>query len=77
VSGLHPHRFRNTFTKRLLSQGVPIEDVAKFMGHRSIEVTQRHYNAWIDERELAARDRVRAAQQKMLAAHSGLTLVGS
>jgi integrase len=41
VSGLHPHRFRNTFTKRLLSQGVPIEDVAKFMGHRSIEVTQR------------------------------------
>jgi integrase/recombinase XerD len=47
----HIHQFRHTFAKRLLQKGVPIEMVSQMLGHASIEVTQRHYNKWVAERQ--------------------------
>ena len=47
----HIHQFRHTFAKRLLLKGVPIEMVSQMLGHASIEVTQRHYNKWVAERQ--------------------------
>ena len=40
----HSHRFRDTFAVEYLKTGMSIESVSKLLGHKSIEVTQRHYN---------------------------------
>jgi integrase/recombinase XerD len=52
----HVHNLRHLFGLRLADQGVPIQDIAKFMGHTSIEVTkiylekpQSHYSNLIDQ----------------------------
>jgi hypothetical protein len=47
----HIHQFRHTFAKRLLLEGASLEHVSQLLGHASIEVTQRHYNKWILERQ--------------------------
>ncbi|MDP4085784.1 MAG: tyrosine-type recombinase/integrase [Bacillota bacterium] len=56
ASKAHVHNLRHLFGLRLASQGVPITDIAKFMGHTSIEVTkiylekpQSHYANLIDQ----------------------------
>jgi len=36
----HVHNLRHLFGLRLAEQGVPIQDIAKYMGHTSIEVTK-------------------------------------
>lgn len=36
----HVHNFRHLFGLRLADQGVPIQDIAKYMGHSSIEITR-------------------------------------
>ncbi|MBO1005769.1 tyrosine-type recombinase/integrase [Pseudogracilibacillus auburnensis] len=53
---VHAHNLRHLFGLRLAARGVPIEDIAKFMGHTSIEVTkiylekpQSHYANLIDQ----------------------------
>lgn len=50
------HNLRHLFGIRLAEKGVPIQDIAKFMGHTSIEVTkiylekpQSHYANLIDQ----------------------------
>lgn len=55
-SKAHAHNLRHLFGLRLAAKGVPIEDIAKFMGHTSIEVTkiylekpQSHYASLIDQ----------------------------
>lgn len=55
-SKAHAHNLRHLFGLRLALRGVPIEDIAKFMGHTSIEVTkiylekpQSHYANLIDQ----------------------------
>lgn len=52
----HVHNLRHLFGLRLAAKGVPIQDIAKFMGHTSIEVTkiylekpQSHYSNLIDQ----------------------------
>jgi integrase/recombinase XerD len=47
----HVHQFRHTFAKRLLLCKTPMETVSQLLGHRKIEVTQRHYNKWGAERQ--------------------------
>jgi integrase/recombinase XerD len=47
----HIHQFRHTFAKRLLLEGASLEYVSQLLGHASIEVTQRHYNKWVRERQ--------------------------
>lgn len=39
VSGVHPHRFRRTIAKDLLSRGMPIEQVKEFLGHEKLDTT--------------------------------------
>jgi integrase/recombinase XerD len=38
------HRFRDTFAVELLLAGVPIERVAILLGHKSVRITEKHYN---------------------------------
>lgn len=47
----HPHQFRHTFAKRLLLHHVPVGTVATILGHRKVEITERHYSSWIPERQ--------------------------
>lgn len=38
---------RHRFAAELLKTGVPLEDVSKLLGHRSVAVTEKHYSAWV------------------------------
>jgi integrase/recombinase XerD len=56
ISKAHVHNLRHLFGLRLAAQGVAIQDIAKYMGHTSIEVTkiylekpQSHYVNLIDQ----------------------------
>jgi integrase len=56
TEGFTPHSLRHVFVSALLARGVPITDVAEWLGHRSIEVTYRIYghlvpSAWGRARE--------------------------
>lgn len=55
-SKAHVHNLRHLFGLRLADKGVPIQDIAKYMGHTSIEVTkiylekpQSYYSNLIDQ----------------------------
>jgi integrase len=43
--------FRDTFAVGLLLAGVPIEQVSKLLGHKSIKVTEKHYSPWVMARQ--------------------------
>lgn len=47
----HSHQLRDTFAVELLLQRVPLEAVAKALGHTSIKTTERYYAPWIKERQ--------------------------
>lgn len=47
----HPHQLRDTFAVGLLEKGVPLEEVSKLLGHRSIRVTEKHYAKWVKTRQ--------------------------
>jgi integrase/recombinase XerD len=47
----HSHRFRDTFSVRLLTAGVSLESVSQLLGHNSIATTQKHYSPWIKSRQ--------------------------
>ena len=51
VAGGHSHRFRHTFAVENLAAGMKLEEVSRLLGHRSTAVTERHYSAWIPERQ--------------------------
>lgn len=46
-----PHRFRDTFAVDLLEHGVPIRDVSRALGHKSVAITERHYAKWTQEQQ--------------------------
>jgi integrase/recombinase XerD len=56
-AGLHgdcrmvSHRLRDTFACELLLGGVPIEEVSKLLGHDSVRTTEKHYSAWVRNRQ--------------------------
>jgi integrase/recombinase XerD len=60
----HIHRFRDTFAVGLLLAGVPIEQVSKLLGHKSIRVTEKHYSPWVAARQ----EQLEASVQKAWAA---------
>jgi integrase len=43
-AGFTPHSLRHAFASAMLSKGVPITDVAQWLGHRDVRVTYRIYN---------------------------------
>src|SRR5262249_17740691 len=47
----HAHMFRDTFAVEHLLAATPIEDVAKFLGHSSTKITEKHYNPWVRARQ--------------------------
>jgi hypothetical protein len=42
-ANVHAHAFRHTLVGTLVSAGNSIELVSKFMGHRNVQTTERHY----------------------------------
>jgi site-specific recombinase XerD len=46
----HPHMFRHTFSIEMLVRGVPIEDVARLLGHSSVRTTEKYYASWVKAR---------------------------
>lgn len=51
VTDCRPHRLRDTFAVRLLLSGIPLEDVARLLGHSSVKVTETYYAKWIAARK--------------------------
>lgn len=52
VDDCRPHRLRDTFAVRLLTKGVPLEDVSRLLGHASVAVTEKYYAPWVASRKL-------------------------
>jgi integrase len=48
---MRSHRLRDTFAVDLLEKGVPLEEVSKALGHKSIKTTERHYAKWVEGRQ--------------------------
>jgi integrase len=65
VDGVHPHRFRDSFSVDCFMRGCSAEEVAAYLGD-NLNTVLKHYSAWITERA----DR---ADQKMLNGHGLLT----
>jgi integrase len=51
VPDAHAHRLRDTFATELLLRGVPLERVGALLGHRSVNVTEKHYAPWVSARQ--------------------------
>jgi integrase/recombinase XerD len=47
----YPHQLRDTAAVSWLLAGVPIDQVARLLGHKSIRTTEQHYSPWIQERQ--------------------------
>jgi integrase/recombinase XerD len=47
----HTHRFRDTFAVWWLERGLSLENVSRLLGHKSIKVTQKHYDPWVESRQ--------------------------
>jgi site-specific recombinase XerD len=44
----HPHRFRDTFSVRLLEKGEDLRTVQLLLGHTSIKTTEKHYAPFVE-----------------------------
>jgi integrase len=51
VDDVRPHRFRDTFSCRLLEKGVDIRRVQHLLGHASLRTTERHYAPFVAEHQ--------------------------
>jgi integrase len=43
LQGVTPHVMRHTCAVHMVKNGVPIYEVSKYLGHKSVEITQKHY----------------------------------
>jgi integrase len=50
-AGFRPHSLRHAFASTLLSRGVPITDVARWLGHKDIRETYQTYSHFMPEAE--------------------------
>ncbi len=51
VGHMISHRLRATFAVDLLEKGIPLEDVSRLLGHKSVVTTERHYAKWVKGRQ--------------------------
>jgi integrase len=57
----HSHMLRDTFAVELLLKGVPLDEVARLLTHKSVFVTEKHYTPWVKaRREKLEKDSVEA-----------------
>jgi integrase len=42
------HKARRTFTTWAIQRGVPVPDIARFLGHEDLRVLYRHYYCWLE-----------------------------
>lgn len=63
AEGFTPHSLRHVFACALLARGVPINDVAEWLGHRSIEVTYGIYGHLVPSAWGRAREALEAEYQ--------------
>lgn len=54
----HSHMLRDTFSVRLLRQGVPMETVAALLGN-TVKVVEKHYSPWVQARQNKLEESVR------------------
>jgi integrase len=66
--GFTPHSLRHAFVSALLSRMVPITDVAKWLGHRNINVTYATYGHLVPSAAGRARDVLNAEYEEWSAA---------
>lgn len=50
VDHVHPHRFRRTLATNLIHRGMPIQEVAKILGHDKLDTTMKY--VYIDNNSL-------------------------
>jgi integrase len=53
--GMHPHQMRHHFASALIAAGVPITDVSRWLGHRSLTLTYATYSHLMPASEDTAR----------------------
>jgi integrase/recombinase XerD len=51
VPDCRPHRLRDTFAVRKLTNGVALDDVSRLLGHSSVKVTEMYYAKWVGARK--------------------------
>ena len=42
ISNVHPHRFRRTLATNLINRGMPVQEVAKILGHEKLDTTMQY-----------------------------------
>jgi integrase/recombinase XerD len=47
----HSHMFRHTYAEKFLKMGKSIQDLAKILGHKSVNTTIKHYDKWTKGRQ--------------------------
>jgi site-specific recombinase XerD len=47
----HPHMIRDTFAIEALLAGVPVDQVSRMLGHKSVVTTERHYMPFVRARQ--------------------------
>jgi site-specific recombinase XerD len=67
----HPHRFRDTFAVTLLENGVPLREVSRALGHKSITTTERHYAKWTPDQQNRMDDYIAATWTKKKRSSTG------
>ena len=65
IFGLRPHRFRDSFAVNCLNARVTMDELQRYLGHKSRATTERYYNAFVDSRK-------EALERTMMAARLGL-----
>lgn len=50
VANIHPHRFRRTLATSLIKHGMPIQEVARILGHDKIDTTMQY--VYLDDRSV-------------------------
>lgn len=61
----HPHRFRDTAAVELLKCGKDIRMVSKFLGHSSVQTTEKYYAPWNKAQQIIMDAAISSAIQTM------------